>query len=112
MVNCFFHPERIAAGNCSICGTAICEDCRTTVGEQDYCNRCKGWFDFPMDIADAVKKFFSRGNNCPRCGKGVEDDFIICPYCQTKLKSKCEQCGQLLEESWVACPYCGKGKSD
>jgi len=65
-----------------------------------------------MDIAEALKRFFDRGSKCPNCGKGVEDDFIICPYCQTTLKAKCAKCGQLLEEDWVACPYCGEIKKN
>jgi len=112
VTSCFFHPDRNAVGSCSICGMALCEDCRTNIGGQDYCSRCKAWFDFPMDLADAVKKFFTRGSKCPNCGKGVEDDFIICPYCQAKLKAKCARCGQLLEENWVACPYCGQPRKD
>jgi RNA polymerase subunit RPABC4/transcription elongation factor Spt4 len=110
MVNCLFHPDRNAVGSCCLCGTALCEDCRTTIGGQDYCNRCKSLFDFPIDIVEAIKKFFSRGSKCPSCGKGVEENFIVCPYCQRKLKAKCGKCGQLLEPNWVACPYCGKTK--
>ncbi len=112
MVNCFFHPERNAIGACSLCGTALCEDCRSRVGEQDYCSRCSAWFDFPMDIADAIKKFFSRGSKCPSCGKTVEETFMVCPYCQTKLKGKCANCEQMLERDWVACPYCGAKKRE
>ncbi len=112
MAECFFHPDRTAIGSCCLCGTALCEDCRTTIGGQEYCGRCKAWFDFPMDIAEAIKRFFTRGGKCPSCGKGVEEEFIICPYCQAKLKAKCAKCGQLLEENWVACPYCGQSRGN
>jgi RNA polymerase subunit RPABC4/transcription elongation factor Spt4 len=65
-----------------------------------------------MDIADAIKKFFTRGSKCPSCGKAVEETFMVCPYCQTKLKGKCANCEQMLERDWVACPYCGAKKGE
>ncbi len=44
---------------------------------------------------------------CPTCQRGVEPDFILCPYCQTPLKKKCPHCGRLMDLSWQRCPYCG-----
>lgn len=43
---------------------------------------------------------------CPRCKRGVQEDFLICPYCRTQLKRPCGQCGQPLSALWHACPYC------
>ncbi len=44
---------------------------------------------------------------CPGCGRKVQQDFILCPYCHTKLKKVCNSCGRLLHLSWEICPYCG-----
>jgi RNA polymerase subunit RPABC4/transcription elongation factor Spt4 len=44
---------------------------------------------------------------CPGCGRKVQQDFILCPYCHTKLKKLCNACGRLLHLSWEICPYCG-----
>lgn len=43
---------------------------------------------------------------CPACMKPVKDDFLICPYCQKKLKKSCPNCSKPLAMSWVVCPYC------
>lgn len=43
---------------------------------------------------------------CPACGKKVESDFQICPYCLKKLKKSCRNCGKLLKLEWQVCPYC------
>lgn len=45
---------------------------------------------------------------CPNCSKLVERDFLICPYCEEKLKIECPDCNSPLEKDWKACPYCKK----
>jgi RNA polymerase subunit RPABC4/transcription elongation factor Spt4 len=44
---------------------------------------------------------------CPGCGRRVNDNWVICPSCQIKLKKSCHQCGNLMEFPWKICPYCG-----
>jgi RNA polymerase subunit RPABC4/transcription elongation factor Spt4 len=48
------------------------------------------------------------GTFCPNCSKLVEKDFLICPYCEEKLKMECPDCNSPLEKDWKACPYCKK----
>lgn len=43
---------------------------------------------------------------CPSCRRPVQDEFIVCPYCQGSLKESCGSCGQPLLHSWAHCPYC------
>lgn len=45
---------------------------------------------------------------CPTCQRGVEPDFLLCPYCHTALKKKCPACGRLMDLTWQICPYCGE----
>lgn len=45
---------------------------------------------------------------CPGCSRKIKDAWLICPFCQTKLKKNCQYCGQLMELPWNLCPYCGK----
>jgi len=45
---------------------------------------------------------------CPSCQRGVEPDFVLCPYCHTSLKKKCPVCGRLMDLTWQMCPYCGQ----
>jgi DNA-directed RNA polymerase subunit RPC12/RpoP len=44
---------------------------------------------------------------CAQCGKPVEEDWQVCPYCGEGLAAKCPECGKATEPDWVACPYCG-----
>jgi RNA polymerase subunit RPABC4/transcription elongation factor Spt4 len=44
---------------------------------------------------------------CPGCNRRIEEDFMICPTCHTRLKKACPACGHLLHLRWNICPYCG-----
>lgn len=61
---------------------------------------------------------------CSHCGKELETDMIMCPYCGTKVgddvakdmalensksdEKGCPYCGKMIPGVAVACPYCGK----
>jgi RNA polymerase subunit RPABC4/transcription elongation factor Spt4 len=44
---------------------------------------------------------------CPGCNRRIEEKFMICPTCHTRLKKACPACGRLLHLRWNLCPYCG-----
>jgi len=44
---------------------------------------------------------------CPSCKRRVAQDFAVCPYCRTPLKTRCPSCRRLLSPRWEVCPYCG-----
>lgn len=44
---------------------------------------------------------------CPSCNHFVEDDFQICPHCNTQLREACTSCQRLIDLRWEICPYCG-----
>jgi RNA polymerase subunit RPABC4/transcription elongation factor Spt4 len=44
---------------------------------------------------------------CPGCNRRIEEEFVICPTCHTRLKKACPACGRLLHLRWNICPYCG-----
>jgi RNA polymerase subunit RPABC4/transcription elongation factor Spt4 len=44
---------------------------------------------------------------CPGCNRRIEEDYMICPTCHTRLKKACPACGHLLHLRWNICPYCG-----
>lgn len=46
---------------------------------------------------------------CPGCGRRVKAEFIVCPYCHTRLKQLCPRCQRPLHLEWTVCPYCGIG---
>ena len=43
---------------------------------------------------------------CPVCRAHVDDDFLVCPVCTTRLRQACTTCGKPLEAAWQLCPYC------
>jgi DNA-directed RNA polymerase subunit RPC12/RpoP len=43
---------------------------------------------------------------CVECGTELEDDFLCCPGCGTKIRNRCGDCGRSLELTWRACPHC------
>jgi RNA polymerase subunit RPABC4/transcription elongation factor Spt4 len=44
---------------------------------------------------------------CPNCQRGVEEDFVVCPYCMTELRRRCPNCERTVDLTWALCPYCG-----
>jgi RNA polymerase subunit RPABC4/transcription elongation factor Spt4 len=48
---------------------------------------------------------------CPSCNRSIEEDFVVCPACQTRLKKPCLACGRLLHLRWTICPYCGAAQT-
>ena len=45
---------------------------------------------------------------CPTCGREIEPDFVICPYCRTQFARRCNACGKWLRLGWHVCPYCAE----
>jgi len=46
--------------------------------------------------------------HCPSCHRYVEDDYRLCPHCQTQLRESCVSCGRLVDLKWSLCPFCGE----
>jgi RNA polymerase subunit RPABC4/transcription elongation factor Spt4 len=44
---------------------------------------------------------------CPGCGRPVESEWRLCPFCSTVLRKACADCGRTLDLAWNVCPYCG-----
>ena len=44
---------------------------------------------------------------CRSCQHYVDDDYMICPHCQTQLRDACTACSRLVDLRWTVCPYCG-----
>ena len=43
---------------------------------------------------------------CPTCGREIEQEFIVCPYCRTQFARRCINCDRSLRLGWSLCPYC------
>lgn len=44
---------------------------------------------------------------CPNCNSPVEESYVVCPSCRTKLRPTCEVCGTAVQTTWKVCPHCG-----
>jgi RNA polymerase subunit RPABC4/transcription elongation factor Spt4 len=46
--------------------------------------------------------------HCPTCHRRVNDQWIICPTCRTRLHRVCANCGKLVDLDWSLCAWCGR----
>ncbi|HEY2941964.1 MAG TPA: zinc ribbon domain-containing protein, partial [Vicinamibacteria bacterium] len=47
-------------------------------------------------------------HTCPTCARRVDQEWIICPTCRTRLKRVCPNCSRLVGLDWSLCAWCGK----
>lgn len=45
---------------------------------------------------------------CPTCARRVDDEWIICPTCRTRLNRVCPNCSKLVGLDWSLCAWCGR----
>jgi len=46
--------------------------------------------------------------SCPTCARRVNDEWIICPTCRTRLNRVCPNCSRLVGLDWSLCAWCGR----
>jgi RNA polymerase subunit RPABC4/transcription elongation factor Spt4 len=59
-----------------------------------------------LEIRAMEARLGGRDQQCPVCRAQVDDEFLVCPVCTTRLRQACTGCGKPLESSWQVCPYC------
>jgi len=47
-------------------------------------------------------------HTCPACHRLINDEWIICPSCRTRLSRVCANCGRLVGLDWSICAWCGR----
>jgi RNA polymerase subunit RPABC4/transcription elongation factor Spt4 len=47
-------------------------------------------------------------HHCPGCDRRINDEWIICPSCRTRLNRVCPNCSRLVGMDWSLCAWCGK----
>jgi RNA polymerase subunit RPABC4/transcription elongation factor Spt4 len=45
---------------------------------------------------------------CRSCDRRVDEEWLICPWCRTRLKRICPNCERLVGLDWTLCAWCGK----
>jgi RNA polymerase subunit RPABC4/transcription elongation factor Spt4 len=56
---------------------------------------------------EALLQSIEERESCPGCGQRADADWVICPFCHTKLKKNCKRCNRAMHLHWTVCPYCG-----
>ncbi len=46
-------------------------------------------------------------DHCTGCGRRIDEAWIVCPTCRTRLKRVCPNCGKLVGTEWALCAWCG-----
>lgn len=59
-----------------------------------------------LEIRAIERRLGGEDVRCSVCGAEVDDDFLVCPVCTSRLRQACEKCGRPLEPAWQVCPYC------
>lgn len=47
-------------------------------------------------------------HHCPTCDRTVDNEWIICPTCRTRLNRVCPNCSKLVGLDWSLCAWCGR----
>ena len=64
--------------------------------------------DFQATLEEeALLQSIEDASLCPGCGRRVQEDWVACPTCYTRLKKSCHQCARPMDLAWNLCPYCG-----
>jgi len=59
-----------------------------------------------LEIRAMEERLGGGDNRCPVCRAHVDEDFLVCPVCTTRLRQACTGCGKPLEQAWQVCPFC------
>lgn len=55
-----------------------------------------------------VRSSYEKKSACFQCGKLVENDYSVCPFCKAELNMHCLACDKVLSPEWHSCPHCGQ----
>jgi len=53
----------------------------------------------------------AKNEQCPVCRGNIDNDWIVCPVCRTRLRRICPACDRLIDPQWSLCAYCGHEQS-
>ena len=61
--------------------------------------------DIEMTAAEARLAQLDYGL-CPHCDYEVKGEYLRCPNCMQRLRERCRSCGKPVDPDWKLCPYC------
>jgi len=59
-----------------------------------------------LEIQAMEERLGGVSRRCPVCRAAIDEDFLVCPVCTSRLRQACVGCGKPLEAAWQVCPYC------
>jgi RNA polymerase subunit RPABC4/transcription elongation factor Spt4 len=99
-------PLKEGAKFCPACGQTVpAATAKPARGEAKPENLVSGEDE---KIAEAIQESLDAENNCLNCGKPLEENWQMCPYCGKEIVRDivCSNCGKKLEKDWIVCPFC------
>ncbi len=60
-----------------------------------------------MLAEEAMLAEVERLDHCLGCGRRIEEGWMVCPTCRTRLRRVCPSCGKLVGADWALCAWCG-----
>lgn len=61
--------------------------------------------------AEEAMRYELEATTCAGCGRRVDEDWLACPTCGTRLARRCLDCGRTVGLDWSLCAWCGRGFS-
>ena len=59
-----------------------------------------------LEILAMEERLAQIDQRCPVCRAKVDESFLVCPVCTSRLKQACGSCGKPLDALWQICPFC------
>lgn len=79
---------------------------KATVSEEDLKQFHQDSIEFSR-VALAAPTPVTLKTKCHSCGREIDSDFALCPYCGASVKVACPDCGKVVSPDFIICPYCG-----
>jgi RNA polymerase subunit RPABC4/transcription elongation factor Spt4 len=57
---------------------------------------------------EALQAEIDAVRSCPTCARRIDDEWVICPTCRTRLNRVCPNCSRLVGLGWSLCAWCGR----
>jgi predicted RNA-binding Zn-ribbon protein involved in translation (DUF1610 family) len=59
-------------------------------------------------LAEEAMRAELDATTCAGCGRRVDEEWLACPTCGTRLSRRCVECGKAVALDWSLCAWCGR----
>jgi RNA polymerase subunit RPABC4/transcription elongation factor Spt4 len=57
---------------------------------------------------EAMLAEIENARSCPTCHRRIDEEWLVCPTCRTRLARVCPNCTRLVGMDWTICAWCGR----